>query len=74
MCRSAANGGRRCPGSQSTAREDEERYLARIEQLKNTPDVEALMAGEKLAVDTDAAAEAVARLRAEHEGDKEQWQ
>jgi hypothetical protein len=61
-------------GGRDVGREDEERYLRRIEQLKHTEDVGALMTGEKFAVDADAAAEAAARIRAELEDDGEQWQ
>lgn len=75
MCRSRADGGRRCNGHVAQGPdEDEERYLARIEQLKHTEDVGALMAGEKLERDTDAASEVAARIRAETAGDTEQWQ
>ena len=62
------------PAAGGTAADDEERYLRRIEQLERTPDVGALMTGEKFDRDADAAAAAAARIKAEFAGDEEQWQ
>lgn len=77
MCRSAADGGRRCPGGSNHGSEyddDDARYLDRAARIADTADVAGLMAGEKLANDNDLAAQAAARMMAERAGDREQWQ
>lgn len=76
MCRSSADGGRRCRGGSGQGEYDEDaaRYLARAARIADTADVAGLMAGEKLAVDNDAASAAAARMIAERAGDREQWQ
>lgn len=51
-------------------REDDERYLRRMELLERTSDVGRLMEDEKLARDRDGVAESASRLAREREEDQ----
>jgi hypothetical protein len=73
MCRSQAQGGKRCSGSAHSSSADDERYLRRMAQVEAAPDVTELLSGEKLDRDAVLTDDAAQRMIAERLSDEPQW-